>query len=300
MDIGKILLATDGSEESEKAVDYTLYLAPALGASVLALYVSEIHFPLTSLLPIYEEAIIEIAEKTEDSFKERFGVMAERFKEEGIPFSSRIVRDGTMEGIIETAKKEGAGLIVMGKRGQGFIGSSLIGSNTIKVLRHIGVPVLAVRSKGETHSTDIRKILVPLDISDASVSALPEAISLAQRLGAEVIAVYVFWLNGTAYEIPPRLVDELLERSKSELAKIVAAESDAFVKSGIKDPGVQIKSRVLHGFSPTYVLREYAKQNSVDLIVLKTHGRKGVSRLIYGSETERIIQESPCPVLAVK
>ncbi len=300
MDIGKILLATDGSEESEKALDYTLYLADIFNASVVALYVSEVHFPLTSLLPIYEDAILEIAEKTENSFKEKFDEASKRFIKRGIPFSSEIIRDGTVEGIIKTADIEGAGLVVMGKKGQGFISSSLIGSNTIKVLRQIDAPVLAVRSKGDTHSTEIKKILVPIDISDTSVSALAEAISLAGKLGAEVIAVYVFWLDGTAYEIPPRLVDELIERSKSELSKIVAAESGPLAKSRDNEPGVKITSQVLHGISPTHVLREYAEENSVDLMVVKTHGRTGVSRLLYGSETEKIIQESPCPVLAVK
>jgi len=293
MEIGKILLATDGSEESEKALDYTLYLAGVFDASVVALYVSEIHFPLTSLLPIYEDTVIEIAEKTENSFKESFDKMSERFKERDIPFSSKIVRDGTVEGIIKTADTEGAGLIVMGKRGRGFISSSLIGSNTIKVLRNIGTPVLAVRSKGDAQSINIRKILVPVDISDASVSALPEAISLAGGLGAEVIAVYVFWLDGTAYEIPPRLVDELIEHSQSELARIVEAESSPFVKSETKGTGVKISNQVLHGISPSFALREYARENAVDLIVVKTHGRKGISRLLYGSETEKIIQESP-------
>ena len=300
MDIRKILLATDGSEESEKALDYTLYLAGIFKASVVALYVSEIHFPLTSLLPVYEDVILEIAEKTENSFKERFDEMAEKFKEAGIPFSSTIIRDGTVEGIIETADIEGAGLIVMGKKGQGFISSTLIGSNTVKVLRNIGAPVLAVRSSGEEHRAEIKKILVPVDISDASVSALEEAVSLAGRLGAEVIAVYVFWIDGTVYEIPPGLVDELIGRSRTELSRIVEAESGLGDKPGSKEPAVKITSEVLHGISPSHTIREFAEKNSIDLMVVRTHGRKGVSRLLYGSETEKIIQESPCSVLAVK
>lgn len=300
MDIRKILFATDGSEESEKALDYTLYLAGIFNASVVALYVSEIHFPLTSLLPIYEGAIIEIAEKKENSFKERFDAMSEKFKEKDIPFSSTIIRDGTVEGIIKTADIEGAGLIVMGKKGQGVLSSILIGSNTLKVLRNISAPVLAVRSKGEAHSADIKKILVPVDISNMSVSALAEAVTLAGKLGAEVTAVYVFWIDGTAFEIPPGLVDELIERSKTELARIVEAESGAGDEPGTKGPGVKITSEVLHGISPSHVLKEFAEKNSIDLMIVKTHGRKGVSRLLYGSETEKIIQESPCSVLAVK
>lgn len=300
MEIRKILYATDGSEESLKALDYTVYLAGILGSSVTAVYVSEIHFPLTSLFPVSESTVLEMAEKTENRFRETFTQFSKRFKEKGIPFSSNIVRDGTSEGIVDTAKKEGADLIVMGKSGRGYISSTILGSNTKNVLRMIGVPVLAVRGKEASDGPEIKKILVPVDISDAPVSALPEAIELADKLGARVMAVYVFWLDGNVYEIPPGLVDELIESSKSKLAQMVEDELSAFNKSSGQETRVEIESDVLHGVSPTYVLREYALDNSVDLIIVKTHGRKGMSRLLYGSETERIIQESPCSVLAVK
>lgn len=300
MEITNILLATDGSDESEKALDYTLYLAPVFGSRVLALYVSEIHFPMTSLFPVYEDAIVEIAEKTEKRFEESFTVMSERFKEKGIPFSSKIVRDGAVEGIIKTAGEEDAGLIVMGKRGQGFIESSLIGSNTAKVIANTDVPVLAVRSKGEVHSAHVKTLLVPVDISEPSVSALPEALSLAGRLGAEVIAVYVFWLNGNVYDVPPNLVDELIKSSQDKLAQWVETEKNAYINSGAGETEIKITSEVLHGISPAASLRDYAADNPVDLMVLKTHGRKGFSKLLYGSETKRIIMHSPCPVLTLK
>ena len=146
----------------------------------------------------------------------------------------------------------------------------------------------------------IKKILVPVDISDASVSPIPEAVSLAEKLGAEVTAVYVFWLDSTAYDVPPSLVDELLERSKSEFSKLIESEIEAYEKKSGAKTKVEIKNEVIHGVSPSMSVRQYAKDNSADLVVVKTHGRKGLSRLVYGSETERMIQEAPCPVLAVK
>lgn len=299
MDIKKILLATDGSEESEKALDYSVYLAGIMGTSVTAVYVSEIHFPLTSLFPMYEDEILKIASKREDSFKERFREISEDLKQKGIPFSSEVLRDGTVEGITKTAEREGADLIVMGKSGLGFIEESIIGSNTIKVLREAEVPVLAVRRGNEIEKTGIKKIVVPVDISDDSVSPVYEALSLADSLGAEVIAVYVFWLDSTAYDIPPRVVSELIESSKDELSKQVQDELGAYLKTNGRS-AVKLSSEVIHGVSPSMLIKQYAKDNHADLIVVKTHGRKGISRLLYGSETERIIRESPCPVLAVK
>lgn len=300
MNLSKILIATDGSEEAGKAVDYAAFLAAAYGSSVTALYVNEVHFPLTSLFPMYEDVILDLANKTEEKFRQSFSELEKRFREKGITFSSKIIRDGTVEGITQTAKSEGADLIVMGKSGAGFIAETIIGSNTVKVLRSQEIPVLAVRSTSDIEKSGIRKILVPVDISDASVSPLEDALSIANKFDAQVIAVYVFWLNGTAYDIPPNLVEELVDRSKEELTKIVHNEVQKYSNKGHKITDERVKCEVIHGLSPASRLREYALGNSIDLTVIKTHGRTGLSRLIYGSETEKLIKESPCTVLAVK
>lgn len=300
MNISKILLATDGSQEAEKASQYAQFLARAYESSVTALYVNEVHFPLTSLFPMYEDAIIELAEKTEDKFKQRFSELQKSYSEQGIEFHSKIIKDGTVEGITKTAESEGSDLIVMGKSGAGFIAETILGSNTVKVLRQQQVPVLAVRSSDDIEEKGIKKILVPIDISDESVSPLKNALYIADKFGAEVIAVYVFWLNGGAFDIPPNLVDELVEKSKKELSKIVQDQIIEYTDETSNKTDVNVTSSVIHGISPAATLREYALQNSIDLVVVKTHGRSGLSRLVYGSETEKLIKESPCSVLAVK
>lgn len=112
-----------------------------------------------------------------------------------------------------------------------------------------------MRSKGDGHSVRTRKILVPVDISDASVSALPEALSLAGRIGTEVLAVYVFWLNGSVYDIPPGLVEELIKSSEARLAQRVEDETSASIESHAKGADIQIKCEVLHGISPAASLK---------------------------------------------
>jgi len=75
------------------------------------------------------------------------------------------------------------------------------------------------------------------------------------------------------------------------------------LKRAAVDKGVarlEISTEVIHGINPAVSLVDYASSNDIDLIVINTHGRKGAKRLFLGSVTEKVIQESPCPVLAIK
>jgi nucleotide-binding universal stress UspA family protein len=298
MEINKILWPTDGSKESEESLGMALYLARIYGSEIICLHVSQIQVPVTDLYPSYESVIMDIVKNTE----ERFGNEFKRMETEnpGIKFSSRIVRGSVVDWIIETAKADSAGLIVMGKKGHGLIGSALMGSNTLKVLRNSPVPVLSVRHDGGAEEYAVEKILVPFDISDTADTSLLYAIELAGKLGASVTAVYVFWLDANVYEISPELVDELSAHSEKELRRR-ADEIDArFRKDNPDAPAVAIGTRVLTGVSPALAITDFAEENGFDLIVITTHGRKGLERIILGSETEKIIRESRCPVLALK
>lgn len=300
MNIKTILFATDGSEESNKALDYVVYLAEIFGSRVLALYVSETHSPLTAIIPAFEAMILELAKDAEKRFEKSFDELSILFEKKGIEFSSRIIRNGTVEKIVEVAEIEGADLIVMGKSGHGFIVNALIGSNTCKVIRDTTVPVLAVRKRDNGDRVEIKKILVPIDISDPEISALPEAVSLAGKFQAEIIVIYVFWLDSKVYDIPPGLVNDIIELSRDKLEEIVNNQMNEIIEVNPDQKHNRIKSGVLHGMSPGVTIRRYAKDQSVDLIIIKTHGREGINRLLFGSETENIIRESPCSVLTVK
>lgn len=298
MDIKKILWPTDGSKESEESLKMALYLARKYGAEILCLHVSEIHIPVTDLYPTYETVVMDILKKTE----ERFGNEFKRIEGEnpGVRFSSRIVRGSTVDWIIETARSEGAQLIVMGKKGHGLIGSALLGSNTLKVLRSSPVPVLSVKPESDKKEYDIKKILVPFDISDTAESSLSYSIGLAAKLGASITAVYVFWIDANVYELSPRLVDELEAHSSNELRRRVDEIKAGCARVNEKAAGIEVETVVLTGVSPALTITDYARENGFDLIAVSTHGRKGLERVILGSETEKVIREAHSPVLAFK
>jgi nucleotide-binding universal stress UspA family protein len=142
-----LLIATDGSPESDNAVAHGLAMAKALSARVTVATVTEpwtqaayATLPTPSMIRLYEKAaagnaasILESAKKSAD----RTGVQCE----------TRHIRDQhAPEGIIKAAKDEGCDLIVLGSHGRGTIGRILLGSTSLKVLTFSPLPVLVCRS----------------------------------------------------------------------------------------------------------------------------------------------------------
>jgi len=146
-----------------------------------------------------------------------------------------------------------------------------------------------------------RKILVAVDGSPASSKGLREAIRLAQAEGARLFIVHVVdeypafaVMDGMMAGAPGAdLVPALREGGKKVLAKAVAAAH----KQKVNAKG--ILREMLAGPAALPIVRE-ARKVGADLIVLGTHGRRGVSRLLVGSDAEQIVRVAPVPVLLVR
>jgi nucleotide-binding universal stress UspA family protein len=138
---------------------------------------------------------------------------------------------------------------------------------------------------------NFQRILVPADFSERSQSALVLATSLARDCGATLMIVYV-------QEPPVQLSAEggmpfvdvpvATEALKEELERIVPT-----------DPQVPCEHHLLIGAPATEIVR-FARQENADLIVMNTHGRKGLSHLLMGSVAEAVVRHAPCPVLTMK
>ncbi|HSE83410.1 MAG TPA: universal stress protein [Thermodesulfobacteriota bacterium] len=301
MEIKKILWATDGSKEAEEALSCAAFLAGKFGSEMAGIYVSEMPVIAVPFYADFGGMLYSLVEKEKKENKERLNSIAEDMSRQGLRFRGEVIEGEANKEIIECAYRENADLIVMGKRGLGLIDRVLVGSTTSKVLRQSKVPVLAFRRKGQEDTVDIRDILVPIDIySDKTDSALRYALELAARIGARLSVVYVFSMDAVAYEIPPSLLENLISQSAGVLGRIVERVKNEREAGMQGDKNLEITAEVIHGISPAISIVEYASKNNVDLILINTHGRKGVRRLILGSVTERVIQESPCAVLAIK
>lgn len=143
---------------------------------------------------------------------------------------------------------------------------------------------------------DIKKILFPTDFSEGSANALPYAVDLAKNYGAKLYMLHVIYDIATAsgLHVPHVSVDEmykeLLASAKKELERF-----GADILKDLKD----IEYTIIRGIPYEEILK-FAKENNIDLIVIGTHGRKGLDRVLFGSTAERVVRNSSCPVLTVR
>lgn len=143
-----------------------------------------------------------------------------------------------------------------------------------------------------------KKILVPVDGSDASRRGLAEAVKLARGMNASIRLVHVVneMVMDTAYA--PTLYNEQFIASLREIGRNTLKEAEAQVTAQGLKPECELVETI--GGRAADAIVEQVKQSSADLIVMGTHGRRGVRRLVMGSDAELVLRESPVPVLMVR
>ncbi|HEX3036258.1 MAG TPA: universal stress protein [Thermodesulfobacteriota bacterium] len=301
--ISKILWATDGSEEAMSALSYAKSLAKVFNPEIMGLHVIEI---VSKKILSFAGGKIDVDEWVKDSTSKwvgSFDKIQEELKREGLKFTYKVTAGAADEEVIRIANEEKVDLIVMGKQGLGLIDRVLIGSTALRVLRESSIPVLIAKKRDGEGKVNIRNVLVPLDIFEETDSALLYAIDVAEKMKAAILSVYVFWLVNHDYEIPPSVLSEDLMSVVEYLMKVSSGELEKKVreiKLKSSAPEREINTKVLLGMNSAVSIIDYASDNDVDLIVIHTHGRKGFQKLMLGSVTEKIIQELPCAVLALK
>ena len=138
-----------------------------------------------------------------------------------------------------------------------------------------------------------RTILVPTDGSDHAEAAAERAVDLAGELGAYNHALYVVDTSGlmSAPDVSPAMLRDALEdageaalESIEEIAAAGNVDCTAVLREGV----------------PHRTILEYADETGADLLVMGTHGRSGLDRLLLGSVTEKIVRTAPVPVLTIR
>ncbi|MDH3443673.1 MAG: universal stress protein [Deltaproteobacteria bacterium] len=133
----------------------------------------------------------------------------------------------------------------------------------------------------------IKKILAPTDFSDISAKGVRYACQLAKEVGAELIIMNIVTLDES----------NLVNRREMEQHKQLL---DEFLKDKVTDAGSGLNIRkVVEPGQPDATVVHWAENENIDLMVMSSHGRSGLSRVLMGSVTEQILRRSPCPVLVV-
>ncbi len=142
----------------------------------------------------------------------------------------------------------------------------------------------------------IEKILFPTDFMEGSKKAIAYAVDLARKYNAALHIIHVIHdvTQATGLYVPHTAINELFKSMEEEANKQI--ERDYLEETrGLEN----ITFKVLRGI-PYEEIINYAKQEGIDLIVITSHGRKGLDRLFFGSTAEKVVKNAECAVLAVR
>lgn len=140
-------------------------------------------------------------------------------------------------------------------------------------------------------------ILVPIDGSETSMVAMKEAIKLGKVLNSKITVVQVMALDpfiADAY-VKTGETNELIERTRTYLLDILEQAKQQF-----SNEGLTVETKLLEGFVVHEEIIQAAQDLNADLIVMGSHGRTGVRKLVLGSVAQKVLGESHIPVLIVR
>ncbi len=282
--IGTVIVPLDGSDLAEQALPYAEAIARKSNAPL----------HLMRVVPPDAPASAEAEART-------------YLREEAKAFGDRVqisIRMGQpADQIVDGADEMTDPIIVMTTHGRSGIGRWLYGSVADKVVRGSGAPVLLIRSGAKDRRAEtVETVMVSLDGSVHAEAALPYAKEIARAFDAELVLVRVaettqlYGMLGSEPMAPASAdtFNEIGQRLVQEAQEYLAA-----VAEPLKKEGLNVRTEVLEGFAADQLLA-LEREMSVDLIVMATHGRSGLGRLVFGSVAERILKVGTTPVMMIK
>jgi len=269
---GRIMLVTDGSEFSGGAEREAIELAKQANGKLF----------ITSVIavdPDYELLAPQLLEKQTSQAQAVLDKVKQSAELVGVSCTT-VLRQGAevYEEIVNTAEEKRIDLIIMGRRGKSGLMRLMMGSTTARVIGHTDCNVLVTPRAANITG---QNIMVAVDGSCHGDTAASITANLAKYLNATVTVV-------SAIE------GDYSDRHRKEIQTIVDR-----VVALMKQEGISAKGEVLMG-APTTTIVDAAKDKNIDLIVMGSHGRSGLEKMLMGSVSDRVIGHAPCAVFVAK
>ena len=142
---------------------------------------------------------------------------------------------------------------------------------------------------------DVKKILVPVDFSDNSQKVFVAAVNVAKKYGAELVCIFVVqsFEDYSGFFVPHMPILQFQEEMQVSAEKKMADFLEDNLPSGLAG-----SSKVVVGDVGEEIVA-FAAKEKIDMIVMGTHGYKGVERVLFGSVAEQVVKTASCPVLTV-
>lgn len=293
----KILIPTDFSDCARNALAHGLFLAHHYDAEIHLLHAVELPTIAVTDMPsdmfdIEEEKALDRMDELLDEHEvhhERSGRVHKAVRP-GKP------TEPAAEVILDYADDENIDMIVMGTHGRRGARRMLLGSVAEQVIRGAECPVFAVREMEKAWPLpNVDTILVPIDFSEGTDDLVAEAVDLAGHYAADIRLLHVVDLDtyphyGIAVDPVIEIAEKTAQAARDRLEEIA---------DDIADENLPVFISVERGHVAS-TISEYADDCDVDLIVIGSHGRSGLNRLLLGSVAEKTLRLAHCPVVVVR
>ena len=280
----RILVPLDGSEQAEMALPYAIAMAEVFGSEV---------------------DVVAVGGEEERKFERLIRTYLERvtagLAEEAVRAKAVFLYGNPAEATVDYARKNSVGLIIMATHGRSGVARWVMGSVAGKIVRSSLTPVLLINAKlyreRKASEAKFSRILVPLDGSSLGAAALPYAEELARKMKAEIKLLHIplpsYRLTGAGeldFSFPEQLIEDMRKAASDYLSQISAE---------VKGKGIAVSAEIIEGVADE-MRPDYAKEKGVDLVAMSTHGRGGLSRLVFGSVMDKVLHSLEIPILVIR
>lgn len=304
IEIRRILCPIDFSDHSRRALDHAMAIARWYESTVTVLHVFS-PAPVAAFGPgpvVFEPIVLTPVDR--DQLLADTKAFAETEGAPGITIEAAVREGNTVGEILEQVTSMKADLLVIGTHGRSGVERLVLGSVAEKVLRKASCPVLTV----PTQSPDAvpagpilyKRILCPVDFSDASLNALKYATSMAQEADGQLTVLHVVAHEFENADDMATIVSDagmtigsfVKQREEALRRRLQEAVANA-------PEFCSVESLMTHGKPWREVLRIAAERQS-DLIVMGVQGRDAADLLFFGSTAQHVVRKASCPVLTLR
>lgn len=291
--IKRLLLATDFSDWARRAEEYACALAASWQASLTVMTVLEFPPGMDPNYAVNKQYLTDrMSEASAQLAEFKHGAYAR-----GIAATTRMATGLPSEEVSIAAQAEDTDLVIVGTRGKSGLAHVLLGSTAERLIRTAPCPVVAVHMPEleypAGHGMTLDRILVPTDLSDCSLEAVQYARVVASQAKASIELLHVMEPSSYGIDFTMESSAEREQKRKAAAGRLEALSTE------LSSEGIAVKISLLGG-TPADTILEVANKTSSNLIVMGTHGRRGLSHVLAGSVTEAVLRRGTVPVLAVR
>ena len=276
----KILCPVDFSSNSEKSLSQAVQIAKLHGSEITILHVISA-LPNIFIVTYGVDSDVFDLERIRVSTRNMLDAMVAKLVPEAVKCVTLVKEGDVAETIKSVAESIHADLIVMATSGSDSFDQRILGSTTSKVTRTAPCPVISLNDF--TPRISFKKILVPVE----------------RRFGIREVRKYIenyFNLNEPEITLLSVISADADDAYKKDEMRFLAQEVAFFNKEGVKN----IKTEVATSADPAAEIALTVEANNFDLVILNTHGRSGLGRLVMGSVTEHVLQSCKVPICTIR